>query len=331
MSFGRRESCTSTWLLFVPCGMSEEQEQEQSVCIKFCVKLGRNGAETYEMLRTAFVEQCLSRARIFEWHKRFKEGRDSVDDNPRSGRPTTSKTDDCLARVRELIQANQRLTIRDLSDEVGGSYETCQAMLTQDLKMRRVAAKFVPRILTAEQKEWRLSVATNMLQEAVRWKLYGANHHGRRDVGLRVWPEDETSVLAVEVCWFPEVQESAPGAVKSQSHAHCFLWYGGHCSLLVRSTRPNCKPAVLSTSLETSETCCFSQEDTETGGEGLGAPSRQCTSTHSTFHPGIFGKSWHSCHSATTLLPWHGSLWLLVVPPIKNSVAREEIWRHWHN
>jgi len=41
------------------------------------------------MLRTAFGEQCLSRARIFEWHKRFKEGRDSVDDNPRSGRRTT--------------------------------------------------------------------------------------------------------------------------------------------------------------------------------------------------------------------------------------------------
>ena len=46
------------------------------------------------------------------------------------------------------------------------SYGTCQAILTQDLNMRRVAAKFVPRILTAEQKEWRLSVATNMLQEA---------------------------------------------------------------------------------------------------------------------------------------------------------------------
>ena len=47
------------------------------------------------------------------------------------------------------------------------SYETCQATLTQDLNMRRVAEKFVPRILTAEQNKWRLSVATNMLQEVV--------------------------------------------------------------------------------------------------------------------------------------------------------------------
>jgi len=96
------------------------------------------------MLRTAFGEQCLSRARIFEWHKRFKEGQDSVDDNPRSGRPTTSKTDDCVSRMRELIEVNQRLTICELSVEVGVSYGTYQAILTQDLNMRRVAAKFVP-------------------------------------------------------------------------------------------------------------------------------------------------------------------------------------------
>jgi hypothetical protein len=72
VSFGRRESCACALLLFVPCRMSEEQEQ--CVCINFCVKLGRNGVETFEMLRTAFGEQCLSRARIFERHKRFKEG-----------------------------------------------------------------------------------------------------------------------------------------------------------------------------------------------------------------------------------------------------------------
>jgi len=111
------------------------KEQEQHVCIKFCVKLGRNGAETFEMLRTAFGEQCLSRARIFEWYKRFKEGRDSVDDNPQSGRRMTSKTDDCSAQVRELIRGNRHLTIRELSVEVGVSYGTCQAILMLDLNM----------------------------------------------------------------------------------------------------------------------------------------------------------------------------------------------------
>jgi len=72
VSFGQIESCTCALLLFLPCGMSEEKQQR--LCIVFCVKLGRNGAEIFEMLRTVFNEQYLGRARIFEWHKRFKEG-----------------------------------------------------------------------------------------------------------------------------------------------------------------------------------------------------------------------------------------------------------------
>ena len=178
----------------------------------------------------------------------------------------------------------------------------------------------------------------------VRWKLYGANHHGRQDVGLRVWPGDKTSVFAVEVCWFPEAKEGAPGAVKSQSHAHCFLWYGGHCSLWVHSTRPNCKPTVLSTNFETSETCCFLQEATETGGGVLDATSWQCTSAHSTFHPGIFSKSWYSCHSAPLTWIrvtfgcspnwkrcWKGRDLKTLTQLRRMRRVREGIWRHWRN
>ena len=162
------------------------------------------------------------------------------------------------------------------------------------------------------------------------WKLYGGNHHGRWDVGLRVWPGDETSVFAVEVCWFPEAKESVPGAVKSESNAHYFLLYGGHCSLWVRSTRPNCKTTVLSTSFETSETCCFSQEATETGGGGLGATSRQCTSTqHIPCRYFWQVMAFLSFSNHPTSLTW-----LCVTfgcSPVKNCDEREEIWRHWRN
>ena len=48
--------------------------------IKFCFKLGKNTTETYGMLQTAF------RASVFEWHKKFKEGRESVRDDERCGR-----------------------------------------------------------------------------------------------------------------------------------------------------------------------------------------------------------------------------------------------------
>ena len=54
--------------------------------IKFCFKLGKNATETYGMLQTAFWLSCMNRASDFEWHKRFKEGRESVRDDERCGR-----------------------------------------------------------------------------------------------------------------------------------------------------------------------------------------------------------------------------------------------------
>jgi hypothetical protein len=58
--------------------------------------------------------------------------------------------------------------VREISAEVGISHSTCQAILTVDLNVRRVYEKFVSRVLTIEQKEPRLSVVTNLLQEAER-------------------------------------------------------------------------------------------------------------------------------------------------------------------
>jgi hypothetical protein len=44
---------------------------EQRAAIKFCVKLKKTATETFEMLKNMHGEECLSRVRVFEWHKRF--------------------------------------------------------------------------------------------------------------------------------------------------------------------------------------------------------------------------------------------------------------------
>ena len=51
---------------------------EERYAIKFCFKLGKNATETYGMLQTAFWLSCMNWASVFEWHKRFKEGRESM-------------------------------------------------------------------------------------------------------------------------------------------------------------------------------------------------------------------------------------------------------------
>ena len=76
---------------------------EERYAIKFSFKLGKNTTETYGMLQTAFGASCMNRASIFEWHKRFKEARESVRDDERCGR---SK------EVNRLELIGQRVRVR---------------------------------------------------------------------------------------------------------------------------------------------------------------------------------------------------------------------------
>ena len=65
---------------------AREDTLEDRYAIKFYFKLGKNATETYGMLQTAFGPSCMNQASVFEWHKRFKEGRDSVRDDERGKR-----------------------------------------------------------------------------------------------------------------------------------------------------------------------------------------------------------------------------------------------------
>jgi DNA-binding Lrp family transcriptional regulator len=69
-----------------------------------------------------------------------------------------------VAQVCEKICADSRLTIREIAEEVNISFGSCQAILTEDLAMRRVAAKFVPRLLSDDQKSQRLEVCEELKQ-----------------------------------------------------------------------------------------------------------------------------------------------------------------------
>ena len=117
------------------------------------------------MIQQAFRDQSLSRAQVFQWHTRFKTGCTSVDNAEHKGRPRSCTTPETVARIQELIRQDRRRTIRNIAEEVEVSYGKCQRVLMEELGMHRVAAKFVPRILTADQKQQRV-VCTELRQLA---------------------------------------------------------------------------------------------------------------------------------------------------------------------
>ena len=104
----------------------------QRANIRFCFLLGKSAAETVAMLRTAYGEEALSQARIYEWFSRFKSGQMSIEDEPRPGRPSTSKTDENIEKIRVAIMFDRRRTIDELEEMTGISWSSCQRILTED-------------------------------------------------------------------------------------------------------------------------------------------------------------------------------------------------------
>jgi len=115
----------------------DRQKFEQCCAVKFCVKLGESATVTYEKLQRAYGEHSLSRAQVFRWHKSCLEGQEQVEDKPHVGRPSTSKTDDNVERVRSLVRSDRLLMLRMISSELNLNRFTVHQILTQDLDMRK--------------------------------------------------------------------------------------------------------------------------------------------------------------------------------------------------
>ena len=97
------------------------------------------------MLVKVYADNAMKKTAVYKWVKRFSEGRESVIDEERSGRPATSRTEENIARIRQIVLENRRLTIRSIAEQVNVDRETIRKILTEDLVMRKVCEKMSQR------------------------------------------------------------------------------------------------------------------------------------------------------------------------------------------
>ena len=116
------------------------------------------------MIKKAFVDESMGITQIKEWYRRFKNGRTSVDSDSRSGRPSLITTPENIERVRLAIEGDRRLTGRELNNDLGIPKTTVWEILNKILGMTRVCAKFIPKLLTTEQKDLRSEIAQDNLE-----------------------------------------------------------------------------------------------------------------------------------------------------------------------
>jgi len=173
----------------------EERNFEQRCAIKFCVKLGETGIETFNKLKQAYGEHALSTSQVFKWFKAFSEGRESIKCEPRSGRPSTSKTDNNVDIVGALVRSDRRLTVRMIASDLNLNHTTVRQILTEELAMKKFFAKFVPKILTIEQKDNRKEVCLHLLERIQKDRNFLKNVITRDETWIFAYgPENKDKV-----------------------------------------------------------------------------------------------------------------------------------------
>ena len=138
--------------------------RERRANLKFLAKLGKTPSKSFAMLLQVYRKERISRTRAFEWHKRFKEGREEVEDDPRSGRPSTSRTADNIERVKQMVRADRRLVVRMIAEELSINKDTVWSIITENLEMCKVCTKMVPKLLSEDQKQQRVTVCKDIIE-----------------------------------------------------------------------------------------------------------------------------------------------------------------------
>ena len=111
------------------------------MAIKFCVKAGKSAVETIELINKAYGSAAMSHANVYS---RFREGREDVKDDARSGRPSTSRTDENMESFRSLLTEDRRTTLQVIADRLNFGKERVRRIETEDLGGKERSARDLP-------------------------------------------------------------------------------------------------------------------------------------------------------------------------------------------
>ena len=111
-------------------------KEEQGVAIMFCCKVDFSATKIVELIQKTYGNAALSRIIIFEWHKQFREGRESVKNDECSGRHTTRRS------RRQNGQKRSKMSSRLIADTLGIPKTVVLPILREDLKKRKRPGAF---------------------------------------------------------------------------------------------------------------------------------------------------------------------------------------------
>ncbi len=156
------------WFLWLPLlvGMAGIDERvEQRSVLKFLCKSGLTPIECWWCLHPVFQDATYSKKQVQVWHRCFFNGLESTKDAKRCGRPRSVRTQEGLDHLSQCLQQDRRQTVAEMSSVTGIKKSSLHTMLKKDMKLSKLCPKFIPRILTDEQKRCRMAWSQENLDD----------------------------------------------------------------------------------------------------------------------------------------------------------------------
>jgi len=104
-------------------------------------------------IAAAYGPSCVSYDTVRQWKKKFDSGVECIKNAPKSGNGKSASCEENISKIKEIIEGDARFTVRDIARKVGISLSTVHFILKNHLKVRQISARWVPHLLTDEQKK----------------------------------------------------------------------------------------------------------------------------------------------------------------------------------
>lgn len=175
---------------------------EQRAVIRNLMRRGKKCTEIRENLVEVYQDAALSISAIKRWIAKFRCGQDSLEKRRTGGRVREATTDAKVAMVKKLVNADRRITIRRIAEEVGISLERVGFILHEKLGLVKLSARWIPRLLTNEQKQVRAQMSLDLFH---RFDADPTNFKSRVVTGDETWVyhyDPETKSQSMQ--WLPK-------------------------------------------------------------------------------------------------------------------------------
>ena len=140
---------------------------EQRVYCKIRAQLGFPPTKIHADLQKVYRNGVLKYATVYKWVRRFNDGRESIENNRRVGRPVSVLTERNVATVKTLIEEDARYTMQEIEELSGIHSSSVLKVLRERLGLRKICARWVPHLLTDEQKQSRVRLASQVIKNMI--------------------------------------------------------------------------------------------------------------------------------------------------------------------